>query len=247
MMLAVIHRIPQGAKAPARVGAGAPSAGDQPTPGLFDVAGVPLIARQIDWLRAVGASPIVVEIGDDEGSGELCDWILDVDEDGLMMVPTSSPLGPRALAARAGSPEGIPFLAVPENVIGDGDLLDVFLKSARGGAIVLFQPPRGVTLPYGSVRIVGERGGSSSLVQGKGWAVRLGARADARALGNAALRGLLPPRDRDHYAPLEVVSPFSDPSRVPSSGVHAIASSRSLEDEAYARIANAAGIVSRRP
>ena len=78
-MLAIIHRLPPSA----HVG--------QRAPGAWDIAGRLLVARQIDWLVAVGASPIVVEIGEDEGSSEIADWILESEVDGLVMIPTSAP------------------------------------------------------------------------------------------------------------------------------------------------------------
>jgi hypothetical protein len=224
-MLAIIHRLPPSAHVGPRA------------PGSWELAERLLIVRQIDWLVAVGASPIVIEIGEDEGSSEIADWILESEIDGLVMIPTSSPLGPRGLAERAGSPLGVPFIALPENVIGDGDLLHMFLKSSKAGAIVMFQAPRGISLPYGSVRIYGENGTFGSLEQGRGFAVRLASCTDARLLGTAAERGLLPARDRDHYAPLELNT--SVQRHPPRSGVHATAKGPTLDALAYARIANA--------
>lgn len=225
-MLAIIHRLPSSAHVGPRA------------PGAWDVAGRMLVARQVDWLVAVGASPIVIEIGEDEGSSDVADWVLESEIDGLVMIPTSAPLGPRGLAERAGSPTGVPFLAVPENIVGDGDLLHTFLKSGETGAIVMFQSPRGVSLPYGSVRVYGESGTFGALEQGRGWAVRLASPADAKLLGTAAARGVLPQRDRDHFAPLELEP--TTPRLPPRSGVHATARGPALDALAYARIANAA-------
>lgn len=224
-MLAIIHRLPATAHAGPRA------------PGSWEIAGRMLIARQVDWLVAVGASPIVVEIGEDEGANDIADWILESEIDGIVMVPTSAPLGPRGLAERSGSPSGVPFLAVPENVLGDGDLLHTFLRTSKSGAIVMFQAPRGVNLPYGSVRVYGESGTFGALEQGRGWAARLSSTTDARILGTAAARGELPDRDRDHYAPLELDTPSR--RTPPRSGVHATRQPV-MDALAYARIANAA-------
>jgi hypothetical protein len=54
MMRGVIHRV-----------VGAPGAG------LLPVAGRPLVARQLQWLRTIGCLRVAVEIGSDDDSLEI--------------------------------------------------------------------------------------------------------------------------------------------------------------------------------
>lgn len=71
-MLAVIHRAPEG---PSR---------DLP------VAGRPLLVRQLQWLRAVGAKQVVVELRPSDGRQEIADLAISEIGVGLKMKFVSS-------------------------------------------------------------------------------------------------------------------------------------------------------------
>ncbi len=99
---------------------------------LLDVAGRPLIARQLQWLRAMGAR-IAVEIDPHPASQAVAEWLeenaLGQDVE-LVLTPTAA--GPRTAAARLGW--GGRFLAVPADVLCSFDPCDLF-RAGRGDQI----------------------------------------------------------------------------------------------------------------
>ncbi len=92
--------------------------------GWVDIAGRPLLMRQIQWLRDAGIEDVVVELcvgPDDTARGS---WLLGDDPIlfRVQVLPTAAPVGPDELARRAGFARDERALHVPAHVIGGGPL-----------------------------------------------------------------------------------------------------------------------------
>jgi hypothetical protein len=184
--------------------------------GAVDVAGRPLVQRQVQWLRAVGCDRIAVEVGpDDASSGAAAALAEDPNSTCVRFVLSRSPLGPRELAARAGlSTDAI--LAVPSDVLGDADLAPLF--STRGGATVVarMRPPDGLSLDGASVTLV--RGGASielALDEGAGVLVR--SARDGLSVGAWVIRQQIRSESASGDRPSGVVSVGNPVERAPLS------------------------------
>jgi hypothetical protein len=195
-MYVVIHQVPD-------VGADAS--------GLLNIASRPLIARQIDWMRALYADRILVEI-DDSAEGRTVGAYIERaygPRSDVETIETSERVGARELANRVGVHEAVPLLAVPADLLGDGDLRLVMRAANARGAIALFEPPRALSkLERGTVRVVrGSQGGKPSLgptmVRGPGWAVRVQSAKDALAVTLAVISESLPTASSTHVFPIE--------------------------------------------
>jgi hypothetical protein len=190
-MFAVIYQVP------ARPGAG-----------MVRVAGRPLLERQLQWLRAAGCQRVAVEIGVDPESSALAAWLSEQEALGadVALVLAPRPLGPRDVAMRAGFPVGAPFIAVPSDVLGDGDLTLLFRSANPGGAWAMTEPPEGVDAPLesGTVRLMKPGGEHPKIITGAGWTARVGTVREAMALGGAALLGKLPEVGGDHVWPIQI-------------------------------------------
>ena len=159
-----------------------------PGAALLSVAGRPLLLRQIQWLRAVGCERIVVEL-----PPQADDIVAALDAEplgpGVERVPTSG-LDPRALAQACGL--GKRVLAVPADVIGDGDLVRLMLSSPSSDVFAHFdRPPRCRRLGLACVSLLGD-GDTPLVTRGPGWAVRLRSEDEAFKLTLAVLDGQLP-------------------------------------------------------
>lgn len=148
-------------------------------PSLHDVAGRPLIARQLQWLRACRCRRIAVEIDASPEAVELAEW-LEGDElgVGVELVLTRAPLGPEAVAERLGWSG--PFLALDARVFCSFD-----------PSILVGAPSTVVSLPGGAtVRwIVGDGEPGRLELDGVGRLVR--SQEEALAVGIAAMTGEL--------------------------------------------------------
>ena len=172
-MFAVIHRVPNVSHK-----------------GLLPLAGRPLIDWQLDWLYSIGCSSIVVEIAeDDQAAQEVALWLaahpratMEVE-----IVRTESAVGPREVACRAGILRATPILAIPSDMLGDGEIGSMFTVRNAGGVVACFEPPRELArmMRGGTVRLVRApiRWRQPMVYQGDGWAVRLTSEQDAAALG----------------------------------------------------------------
>lgn len=190
-MFAVIYQIPA-----------------RPGVGMIDVAGRPLVERQLQWLRAAGCERVALEVGTEPECGALARF-LDENEAlraDVSLVLSRRPLGPREIARRAGHSSGAPFIALPADVLGDGDLTLLFRAASSGGALALADPPPlpGVELEAGIVRLIGDRYEHPAVVEGAGWAARVGSPREAMAIGSAALLGRLPCEGGGHVWSIQV-------------------------------------------
>ncbi len=170
-MLALIHR--EGASA------------------MLDVGGRPLLGRQIQWLRSIGCSRIAIELGDDGVAGRITEWLSSGEIAAPDLVPILAPAGShlRDLADRAGFPSHAPFLAVPGDVLGDGDLISLYGRADRRGVTASLPAPLGIDSALGGavVRLIGEERGRGRTAIGPGVGVRVRNAHTALALGVALL------------------------------------------------------------
>src|SRR5262245_36175385 len=175
-MLAVIE-----ASAPARIR-------------LLPIADRPLLIRQIEWLRANAFDAVAIEVAS-EGGDEILSCLrstaLSWD---VVPVLTSSPAGATEIARRAGFPAGAPLLAIPGDVVGAGDLVEVYRRAATPPLtdVVVelrrppFLPPR---TPAVSLRLYRGSDVSGPPIVAPGWGTAISSVAQAITLGAAALDG----------------------------------------------------------
>jgi hypothetical protein len=195
-MIAVIHLVP-----------------NDGTSGMLTVAGRPLLERQLDWLGALGCEQILVEIGPDPLSAAVAQWLRDsgtlASDQHVKAVETDWRLGARGVASRVGLAQNASVLAIPADLLGDGDLGMLYPVANAFGAVAFFNPPKGLerTLMGGTIRLVRAplKHRRPAMILGPGWGARLTSQSEADALGNAALRGKLPKRDSDHFCPISVL------------------------------------------
>jgi hypothetical protein len=174
----------------------------RPGVGMLSIAGQPLIERQLQWLRAVGCQRVALEIGTDPESSKLACWLSEHEALGadVTIVLSKNPLGAADVAQRAGFPVGVPLLAVPADVIGDGDLTHLYRVANASGAWAMTSPPEGTPYPLesGVVRLLGPRREHPKIVDGAGWTARVRTVREAMALGSAALMRRLPEQGGPH-------------------------------------------------
>ncbi|MFO0755126.1 MAG: hypothetical protein U0359_01435 [Byssovorax sp.] len=163
--------------------------------GMMPVAGKPLIARQLQWLRAWGHGPVAVELGTDSTSDEIARWLQEEDAIGVgvTLVTSRRALTPRELARRAGFSEDVSLLAVPEDVVILGDLGPALDAAGERGALIRAFAPGALdgALEGAELSIVSGAGDDIevSITAEGGNAVRVRTPADALSLSVAALRG----------------------------------------------------------
>ena len=178
-----------------------------PALALVDLAGRPLVARQIQWLHANGCDRIALEVH--PGERELRRWVIANARalgPELVVVPPApaEPVG--RVVARAGLSAAGPVVVVGSRVLGDFDLTRALGACGDGGALVHAEAPRvaGRTFASGAVR-VWRPGAHVPNVVVPGWCAELARPDDVLDLAFAALEGALPARDDSgHLAPIQI-------------------------------------------
>ena len=189
-VFAVIHRVPE------RV-----------TPGMLRVAGRAVIEWQIEWLLGMGVDGVIVEVGDDAASAEVAEWVGTRYGDGTDVIVVggedAARLGAREAACRAGIGALRPILAIPADMIGNGDLTYMVPVANPFGVVAFFDPPSALVrkLSGGTVRLVRaplrssktttheplRSRGQPSPIRGLGWAARIQSPAAAAAMTEAVI------------------------------------------------------------
>lgn len=169
--------------------------------GALPVAGGSLLTRQLQWLRAVGFKRVAVEVtpgSEREATVAAVTRAVSVGLDVKLVESTDQARLPiRELAARAGHPDGEPFVALAENVLGNCNLRELLERTSPEGAIVQAldsTPPP----DYAQLRIVGSSDHPVNVVRASGWLVRVNSRRDALDLTCAILTGQLKGSDSSH-------------------------------------------------
>lgn len=187
-MHALIHRVPGGSRLAS-----------------LDIAGRPLVIRQVQWLRTIGCDRIAIELeaGPD---GDALASLVEADEAigyDVALVTSSAPMTLEQLAARAGVPlRGA--LVIPANVIGDGDLARLYARAGDDGVVA--HVPGFPELPWwtrgAAIRLLGDDGRAQRHVVGPGAAICVDGPRDAMALALTVLAGHLPaPRGDRAFVP----------------------------------------------
>jgi NDP-sugar pyrophosphorylase family protein len=163
------------------------------THGLIPIAGRPLVARQIQWLRSVRCQGIAVQIGLSAESVALGQWLRrDAVGTNVRLVLSSKPLTPRQLARRAGFPDDDTLLAIPADVLCGGDIESIRVHARPRAAVVALPAPAALSDVFAgsAVRIVGDEIPWKS-ARKEAWAVRVRSFTDAFTIGIAVLEGRL--------------------------------------------------------
>ncbi|HRI62643.1 MAG TPA: hypothetical protein PK156_00350, partial [Polyangium sp.] len=164
------------------------------THGLIAIAGRPLVARQIQWLRSVNCQGIAVQIGSSAESVALGQWLARGDAVGtnVRLVPCGKPLSPRQIARRAGFPDTTPLLAIPADTLCGGDFAAIKMIAGHDDATLTLPAPQALADVFdgGTVRLIGN---TQLLITAasEAWAIRVGSLADAFVIGIAVLEGRL--------------------------------------------------------
>jgi hypothetical protein len=164
---------------------------------MLDIAGASLLARQLDWLRAGGCESVLVETSADDVGERVARWVKGRSGDHeVSVLCTERLVGPREVARRAGVLDAQAILAVPSDLLGDGDLGALYPTANGFGAVAFFMPPPlfARRLSGGTVRLVRAplRYGRPAMVRGPGWGARVSSEEEAILLSAAIRADSLP-------------------------------------------------------
>lgn len=170
------------------------------TQGWIQIAGRPLAARQIQWLRSSHCKGIAIQIGSSAESVALGQWLARGDAVGtnVRLVACGKPLTPREIARRAGFPDNALLVAIPTDVLVGGDMRAICAHAQPHGAIVALPPhcALGDACDGSAVRVFGTPIDISSGTN-EAWAIRIRSLADAFAIGLATLEGRMEQRSEN--------------------------------------------------
>ncbi|HEY6881861.1 MAG TPA: hypothetical protein VI299_27725, partial [Polyangiales bacterium] len=158
--------------------------------GALDVAGEPLLIRQLQWLRDQGIEDVVVELSVGHASDQRANLLLRGDPltSGCTVVPSRHALGVDRLAERAGLDPGQLFVALPADTLVNGPL-----RLSESPKSLCYPPPP--FAPHAPPRVLEMRSRASHApandVTGEGWALAIADLAAAHALSCAVLAGLV--------------------------------------------------------
>jgi len=162
------------------------------THGLVPIAGRPLVARQIQWLRSARCQGIAVQIGSSAESIALGQWLSRGDAIGtnVRLVMSGKALSPREIARRAGFPDHAPLLAIPADVLCGGDIKAVYAHAHPEGTLVALPAPSALADIFdgSALRVLGPIKMPVSTAR-QAWAIRVRSLADAFVIGVAVLDG----------------------------------------------------------
>jgi hypothetical protein len=164
---------------------------EAPLAGSYDVAGRPLVIRQLQWLREIGVERAAVELAP---VAEHAAIVRALDADlaltaGVQRVVTHTPRSPEEIARRAGLGRRGPLLLVPSHVLGGADLVRLLPRMARSTRFELRRPHELAMLPAAYVTIVLPDETELDAAQAPGWGVSLPTALDALELAALVLSG----------------------------------------------------------
>lgn len=162
------------------------------THGWIPIAGRPLVARQIQWLRSVRCQGIAVQIGSSAESVALGQWLARGDAIGtnVRLVASGKPLTPREIARRAGFPDGALLIAIPADVLVGGDIGAICAHAHPTGAVIALAPHCAIAdiCDGTAVRVFGDEPTPTPTTR-EAWAIRIRSLADAFTIGLATIEG----------------------------------------------------------
>lgn len=160
-----------------------------PNAALFEIAGRPLLQRQLQWLRDNGINDVVIEVAGGAHPSALYDWLLS--DDPLLgrctILPTERPLGARQLAIRAGVATDEAVMALPADVLAQGELAEPLVP----GRYTMYAPSELDAAPV-ILAVEPVEGPEQPARLHDGWAMRIRSALEAHALSCAALMGSAP-------------------------------------------------------
>jgi carbonic anhydrase/acetyltransferase-like protein (isoleucine patch superfamily) len=159
--------------------------------GALDVAGRPLLVRQLQWLRDRGIEDVVVEVAIGPHAVERGALLLGTDPltARCIVIPTRCAIGAVALAERAGLDDDELFVALPANMVVQSELPlpdDCVSYAFDAPPFAVQQSP--AVLPIRTRT----RDAESTTESRSGWALRVADPAAAHALSSAILSGEVP-------------------------------------------------------
>lgn len=159
------------------------------------IAGQPLVVRQIQYLRMLGADRIVIEHSADATFAEIESWTLDEALcANVELVATVFPIGATALALRARGTKG-PIVVLDEDALCDADIRSVVadIQPASPLRVDLFAPVDGL---QGTSVAVAARAEDLTIPRkgqdAAGWGVAIGDYTSAMIASGAILQKQMP-------------------------------------------------------
>ena len=177
-------------------------------PGALPLAGLPLILRQLYWLRESGCQRVAIDPGADEAGERVRQFV--ASHPALartaVLVRAGERSEPRAIAAAAGFPAGAAILALSDSVIGHAHLEDLCRKGGDRGVLVgrLAPPSAGGAFPPAEVHLHAAAPGPILEEDLPGWGTLVETADTALRLTTKVLLGGLPRLETRSAPPLLV-------------------------------------------
>jgi hypothetical protein len=154
--------------------------------GALDLAGRPLLVRQLQTLRELGIEDVVVEVADGPQAWERAAWLLGSDPlfSRVIVIPSAKPLGVEELAGRVGLGPSEPFVAWPADIV-----LQAQIPVGDRPARYQLSPPTGVHDAPLEMSVRTRVRDATEAQPVPGWGARVTNHESAHALACAALEG----------------------------------------------------------
>lgn len=170
--------------------AGSAGALDERSSAHWDVAGTPLLIRQLEWLFESGCKRVVVERCASDEHWDEVEQALESNAAAAIVerVLTAKPVGPMELARRAGLGDE-PFVALSSRTLVASKFADI--SSIEPGTKAMLSPPSGHEVLFDADVLVlsNARPKIESAATVDGWGALFSCEQEAHALGCAVLSG----------------------------------------------------------